>query len=94
MTVDGVTVKEGEWITLDGSTGRVLKGAVPTIDAEVSGEFGQFMAIVDKHRRLGVRANADVPRDALKAREWRRGRRTVPHRAHVLRRGSAGPWCA
>jgi pyruvate,orthophosphate dikinase len=70
MTVDGVTIKEGEWITLDGSTGRVLKGAVPTIDAEVTGEFGRFMEIVDRHRRLGVRANADVPRDALKARQF------------------------
>ena len=70
MTVDGVVVKAGDWITLDGSTGQVFLGAVPTIDAEVSGEFGEFMAIVDKHRKLGVRANADIPRDALKAREF------------------------
>jgi pyruvate,orthophosphate dikinase len=70
MTVDGVTIKEGDWITLDGSTGRVFKGVVPTIDAEVSGEFAAFMAIADRHRRLGVRANADVPRDAKKAREF------------------------
>src|SRR5437763_2946812 len=70
MSVDGVTIKEGEWITLDGSTGRVFKGAVPTLDAVVSGEFAAFMAIVDRHRRLGVRANADVPRDARKAREF------------------------
>jgi len=70
MTVEGVTIKEGDWITLDGSAGRVFKGEVPTIDAEVSGEFAAFMAIVDRHRRLGVRANADVPRDAKKAREF------------------------
>ncbi len=70
MSVDGVVVKEGEWITLDGSTGRVLEGAVPTIEAEVSGEFAAFMAIVDRHRRLGVRANADIPRDAKKARSF------------------------
>ncbi len=70
MSVDGVVVKEGDWVTLDGSTGRVLQGAVPTIEAEVSGEFGAFMAIVDKHRKLGVRANADVPRDATKARAF------------------------
>jgi pyruvate,orthophosphate dikinase len=70
MTVDGVVVKEGDWITLDGSTGRVMLGRVPTIDAEVSGEFGEFMAIADKHRRLKVRANADIPRDALKAMEF------------------------
>jgi len=70
MTVDGVTVREGDWLTLDGSTGRVLQGQVPTIEATVSGEFGAFMAIVDRHRRLGVRANADIPRDATKAREF------------------------
>jgi pyruvate,orthophosphate dikinase len=70
MTVDGIVVREGDWITLDGSTGRVMLGAVPTIDAEVSGEFGAYMAIVDRHRRLKVRANADIPRDALKAREF------------------------
>jgi pyruvate,orthophosphate dikinase len=70
FTVDGITVKEGDWITLDGSTGRVLLGAVPTIEATVSGEFGAFMAIADKHRKLGVRANADIPRDATKAREF------------------------
>jgi len=70
MTVDGRVVKEGEWITVDGSTGRVMLGAVPTIDAEVSGEFGEFMEIADRHRRLKVRSNADIPRDALKAREF------------------------
>ncbi len=70
MTVDRLVVKEGDWITIDGSTGRVILGAVPTIDAEVSGEFGEFMEIADRHRRLKVRANADIPRDALKAREF------------------------
>ena len=70
MTVGGVVVKEGEWITLDGSTGKVMLGAVPTIDAVVSGEFGAFMTMADKHRRMKVRANADIPRDALKAREF------------------------
>jgi pyruvate, orthophosphate dikinase len=70
MTVDKLVVKEGDWITIDGSTGRVILGAVPTIDAEVSGEFGEFMAIADKHRRLKVRSNADIPRDAIKAREF------------------------
>jgi len=70
MTVDKLVVKEGDWITIDGSTGRVMLGAVPTIDAEVSGEFGEFMEIADRHRRLKVRANADIPRDAIKAREF------------------------
>jgi pyruvate,orthophosphate dikinase len=70
MTVDKVVVKEGDWITIDGSTGRVILGAVPTIDAEISGEFEAFMQIADKFRRLKVRSNADIPRDALKAREF------------------------
>jgi len=70
MAVDGRVVKEGDWLTIDGSTGRVMLGAVPTIDAEVSGEFGEFMAIADRHRRLKVRSNADIPRDAIKAREF------------------------
>ena len=70
MTVDGRVIREGDWITLDGSTGRVLLGEVPTIDAEVSGEFGEFMEVADRFRRLKVRSNSDVPRDAKKAREF------------------------
>ena len=70
MTVDGIVVKEGDWITLDGSTGRVMLGAVPTIEAAVSGEFQEFMLIADQYRRLKVRANADVPVDAKRAREF------------------------
>ena len=70
LVVDGRTVKEGEWITLDGSTGQVYLGAARTIDAEVSGEFATFMSLADAVRRLKVRSNADVPRDARKAREF------------------------
>jgi len=70
MTVDKTVVKEGDWITIDGSTGRVILGAVPTIDAEISGEFEAFMTIADKYRRLKVRSNSDIPRDAIKAREF------------------------
>jgi pyruvate,orthophosphate dikinase len=66
----GATVKEGDWITLDGSTGRVMLGQVPTLDAVVSGEFATFMEWADSMRRLKVRSNADVPRDAKKAREF------------------------
>jgi pyruvate, orthophosphate dikinase len=66
----GVTVREGDWISIDGSTGRVMLGQVPTIDAAVSGEFGDFMALADRVRPMRVRANADVPRDAKKAREF------------------------
>jgi len=68
LTADGRVVKEGDWISLDGSTGRVYLGAAKTIEAEVSGEFGTFMRWADELRRLKVRANADVPRDAKQAR--------------------------
>ena len=70
MSVDDRVVKEGDWISIDGSTGRVILGAVPTIDAELSGEFDAFMKMADQFRRLKVRSNADIPRDALKAREF------------------------
>ncbi len=68
--VDGKILREGDWISLDGSTGRVLEGKVPTIDPELSGDFAAFMVWVDGYRRLKVRANADIPRDAEKAREF------------------------
>ncbi|HYM81841.1 MAG TPA: pyruvate, phosphate dikinase [Candidatus Limnocylindria bacterium] len=70
FTVDGVTVADGEWITLDGSTGRVYLGQAPTLPAEVGGEFAEFMTWADGYRRLKVRANADVPRDAQQARRF------------------------
>jgi pyruvate, orthophosphate dikinase len=70
FSAGGVKVKEGDWITIDGGSGRVMLGRVPTIEAEVSGEFATFMGWADKARRLKVRANADVPRDAKKAREF------------------------
>ena len=70
FTAGGVTVKEGDWITIDGGTGRVMLGQVPTLEAEVSGEFATFMAWADGMRRLKVRSNADIPRDAKKAREF------------------------
>jgi len=70
FTAGGVTVKEGDWISIDGSTGKVLLGRVPTIDPEVSGDFETFMSWADRVRRLKVRSNADIPRDAKKAREF------------------------
>ena len=70
MTIGNLVVKEGDWITIDGSAGTVMLGAVPTIDAEISGEFQEFMAIADTFRRLKVRSNSDIPRDAIKAREF------------------------
>ncbi len=70
FTVDGKVVKEGDWISLDGSTGRVMLGQAPTIEAEVSGEFGTFMGWADGLRRLKVRSNSDIPRDAKQARAF------------------------
>jgi len=68
FTAGGVTVKEGEWITLDGSTGRVILGQVALIDPEVSGHFKTLMEWVNEFRKLGVRANSDTPHDSEVAR--------------------------
>ncbi len=65
--LNGVVYKEGDWISLDGSTGKVYGDAIPTVDATISGEFGRIMAWADKYRNLEVRTNADTPRDAKKA---------------------------
>jgi len=62
--------KEMDWITLDGNTGEVFGGMIPTIDPEISCEFALFMSWADKYRKLGVRTNADTPHDAKKAREF------------------------
>ncbi|MCL5072104.1 MAG: pyruvate, phosphate dikinase, partial [Actinobacteria bacterium] len=59
-----VKVNKGDWITLDGSTGQVYLGQIPVVDAELSGNFGIFMKWVDEFRKLGVRANADTPKDS------------------------------
>ena len=69
FTLSGKTYHEGDWISIDGSTGNIYDGAMPTMDASISGEFGRIMAWADKYRRLQVRTNADTPRDAAKARE-------------------------
>ena len=70
FTVGGVTVKEGEPVTIDGTTGRVILGDVPTIEPEISGDFEKIMEWADNLRRLGVRANADTPHDAKQARDF------------------------
>ncbi|OFV99806.1 MAG: pyruvate, phosphate dikinase [Acidobacteria bacterium RIFCSPLOWO2_02_FULL_61_28] len=71
MSVDKLTLNEGDWISLDGSTGRVILGKVPTMDPDPSsGDFSKFMSWADEFRRLGVRANADIPRDAVVARRY------------------------
>src|SRR6188474_2126347 len=64
MTAGNVVLKRGEIVTIDGSTGQVLVGAVPMTEPAMSGEFGTLMGWADKARRLGVRANADTPADA------------------------------
>jgi pyruvate,orthophosphate dikinase len=69
--VGSLVVKEGDWISLDGSTGRVILGKVPLVEPDPhSGDFAVFMEWADKHRKLGVRANADIPRDATVARNF------------------------
>jgi pyruvate,orthophosphate dikinase len=65
----GKTFHEGDYISIDGSTGKIYDGIIPTVDASIAGEFGRIMGWADKYRRLGVRTNADTPRDAAKARE-------------------------
>jgi len=68
--VGGTTVKEGDWITLNGSTGEVMAGKVPTIDPVLAGDFGRLMEWADKVRTIGVRTNADTPHDAKVARDF------------------------
>ncbi len=65
----GKTYHEGDQISIDGSTGRVYDGIIPTVDATIGGEFGRIMAWADQFRKLKVRTNADTPKDAMKARE-------------------------
>ena len=69
FTLGGKTFHEGDFISLDGSTGNVYDGLIPTVDASIAGEFGRIMAWADKYRKLAVRTNADTPADARKARE-------------------------
>ena len=65
----GKTFVEGDYISIDGSTGNIYDGIIPTVDAQIAGEFGRVMEWADKYRRLKVRTNADTPADAKKARE-------------------------
>ncbi len=67
--LSGKTFHEGDYISIDGSTGNIYDGIIPTTDAVIAGEFGRIMAWADKYRRLRVRTNADTPADARKARE-------------------------
>ncbi|MCX8029662.1 MAG: pyruvate, phosphate dikinase [Brevinematales bacterium] len=70
-TKDGrYTIREGDWITIDGKTGYVIQGQLKLTKGEITGYFAEFMSWVDKYRKLGVRANAETPEDARKAREF------------------------
>ncbi len=70
MNVDGKEIKEGDWISLDGSTGKVYEGKISTKDPEMSGDFAKIMDLAEKYTRMNVRTNADSPNDATVARQF------------------------
>ncbi len=70
LTAGGKTFKEGDWISLNGSTGEVYEGKTATIDPELSGDFGEIMKLADKYRTIGVRTNAETARDCKVARDF------------------------
>nr|MBC8192942.1 pyruvate, phosphate dikinase [FCB group bacterium] len=70
LTVDGSVFNEGDWVSLNGSTGEIFEGKIKTIDPEVSGAFGQLMDLTNKFTRMYVRTNADTPRESKIAREF------------------------
>ena len=70
MTVDSKVYKEGEWISLDGSKGEVIEGKVPTVEPQLSGNFGKLMSWADEIRKLNIRTNADTPHDSEVARNF------------------------
>ena len=69
FTLAGKEFHEGDYISIDGSTGNIYDGVIPTVDAKIAGTFGRIMGWADKYRKLKVRTNADTPADAKKARE-------------------------
>lgn len=70
MKVGDKSIKEGDWLSLNGSTGYVYEGKLATQDPELSGDFAQLMKLSDKHTRMQVRTNADTPHDAAVARSF------------------------
>jgi pyruvate,orthophosphate dikinase len=70
LTVDGHEYHEGDWISLNGSTGNIIEGKVATVEPELSGEFAEIMELSDKYSKMKVRTNADTPRDAKIARNF------------------------
>ena len=69
FTLAGKVFKEGDFLSIDGTTGKIYDGIIPTVDAQIAGEFGRIMGWADKYRTLKVRTNADTPTDARKAKE-------------------------
>jgi pyruvate,orthophosphate dikinase len=104
MTIGEQTFEQGDWISLNGSTGEVFAGRIPTRDAELSGDFGALMALADRYKRMEVRANADTPDEARVARKFGatgiglartehmffEGERIVPMREMILADDEAG----
>ena len=70
MNVDGISLKEGDWISLNGTTGEVYDGKITTVDPDMSGDFGALMDLADKYTRMHVRTNADTPKDSRVARNF------------------------
>ncbi len=70
LLIDGKIFKEGEWLSINGSTGEVYEGKIKTIDPELSGDFGEIMKLAFKYRKMGIRTNADTPQDAWVARTF------------------------
>ena len=70
FTVNNLSIKEGDYITLNGTTGEVILGETPLITPELTSDFGIFMKWVDEYRKIGVRTNADTPHDAEVARNF------------------------
>ena len=70
LKIDSLTIKQGDWISLDGSTGELMKGKLPTVPPQMSGAFGKFMEMCDNVRKLKIRTNADTPEDAKRARDF------------------------
>ena len=70
MTVDGKVFREGDWISLNGTTGEVYDGQVKTMDPSLSGDFGELMSLADKYSKMAVRTNADTPKDSEVARNF------------------------
>ncbi len=70
VTVRDIVINKGDWVTLDGASGEVFAGQIPTIEPEISGDFATFMSWTDEFRKLGIRTNADTPHDAKVAREF------------------------